>query len=594
MKKKILFVGEASFLSTGFSTYYRELLPRLAETGKFEIGEIGAYARPDDPRINSFIRGRWKFWGTMPTSQEELIEFNKPSNHPVDRGQNINQFGYGIFDRVCAEFQPDIVISIRDFWMDCPIARSPFRPWFKWIWMACCDAIPQAEEWIQHYEQCDLMLAYSDFGVHTLKTQSLKIKMFPKPMRPGVDLKIFAPVDKAAIREEFCIAKDIPIIGTVVRNQSRKLTLDLIDAFALMKKKYKGVKEVDKSALLLHTIWPDNAYSFDYPRHVMRLHSYEWLPYHFKGIKDSVLQSLMCHACGKNSIGFAMNFYGRPVEQNLIKVPCMWCGQNTATGPTTGNGVSREALAKIYNLMDLYIQCTNCEGDGMPVQEAKACGVPTIVTDYSALSEKGRFPSEYKHLKELKLSEDNYSIHHGGDVFDTLSLRHEPETGCFRAVPDIKNLAEKMYLYITNHELRQQKSLDARKCVEENYDWDNLWKQWEFVIDNMKSKDRLKTWDSPIEIHESADMQPIPDNLSDDQYVEWLYLNVLKYPKVDPIGAKMWIQHLQKGVSREILMQQFISIAAQQGSQDQLRQRWRAQINGMNIANVTKQQMEWI
>ena len=51
MKKRILFIGEASFLNTGFSTYYRELLPRLAATGKYEIAELGSYAQQSDTRV---------------------------------------------------------------------------------------------------------------------------------------------------------------------------------------------------------------------------------------------------------------------------------------------------------------------------------------------------------------------------------------------------------------------------------------------------------------------------------------------------------------------------------------------------------------
>lgn len=70
-KKRILFVGEASFLNTGFSTYYRELLPRLVATGKYEIAEFGSYARQDDPQVASFIRGRWKFYGNNPMTPEE-------------------------------------------------------------------------------------------------------------------------------------------------------------------------------------------------------------------------------------------------------------------------------------------------------------------------------------------------------------------------------------------------------------------------------------------------------------------------------------------------------------------------------------------
>lgn len=108
-KKKILVVGEASWLPTGFSNYYGELIPRLHATGKYEIAEIGSYARRDDPNVNDFIRGRWKFYGVMPTNQEELKAFQQPSQHPRDKGQNINQFGAGVFDYAMADFQPDIV-----------------------------------------------------------------------------------------------------------------------------------------------------------------------------------------------------------------------------------------------------------------------------------------------------------------------------------------------------------------------------------------------------------------------------------------------------------------------------------------------------
>ena len=50
-KKRILFVGEASNLNTGFSTYYGELIPRLAATGKYEIAEFGSYVADGDPRV---------------------------------------------------------------------------------------------------------------------------------------------------------------------------------------------------------------------------------------------------------------------------------------------------------------------------------------------------------------------------------------------------------------------------------------------------------------------------------------------------------------------------------------------------------------
>jgi len=81
-KKRILFVGEASCLNTGFSTYYRELLPRLAATNKYELAEMGSYLRQDDPKAAEFIRGRWKFYGVMPSTPEEAQAFQQPCPHP--------------------------------------------------------------------------------------------------------------------------------------------------------------------------------------------------------------------------------------------------------------------------------------------------------------------------------------------------------------------------------------------------------------------------------------------------------------------------------------------------------------------------------
>jgi len=589
-KKRILFVGEASFLNTGFSTYYRELLPRLVATGKYEIAELGSYAAQNDPRVQEFIAGRWKFYGVMPSNEEENKAFQQNCPHPRGRGQNTNQFGEYKFSHVVADFKPDIVVDIRDWWMLEFQERNVFRPWFKWIVMPTVDAEPQQEEWIQSYENANMVLAYSDYGIDALRRQSSlatngkrKMKIFPQPMRPGVDIHSFKPADKKAIREHWNLATDIPIIGTVMRNQSRKLYPDLIDAFAFMKNKYKGESRVDKAVLLIHSCWPDNLHSYDYPRHIYRLERYDWMPNHKKGIRGDVLQSLYCHACKQPSVTFAMNLWGRPIQEGRVKMPCSYCGKTEASPPNTSLGFNREDLARLYNLMDLYVQCSICEGDGMPIQEAKACGVPTLVTDYTAMREKGRYPS-YSHFEENKINEKTYTCHLGGDVINVQRYYYEPETSCKRALPDIADLARKMRDMICDTDRLEKLSREARQCVETNYDWEQLWKQWEFVFDNVKILDRSTTWDSPVADIDSIHSVPVPNNLNDEQYVSWLYLNILKYPSVDTDGAKMWIAHLQQGVTREQLMQQFITIGNQQLSGSKLRDQIRMQVSGGSVS----------
>ena len=43
-------VSEASFLSSGFGTYTREILKRLHATGKYDIAELACYGKVNDFR----------------------------------------------------------------------------------------------------------------------------------------------------------------------------------------------------------------------------------------------------------------------------------------------------------------------------------------------------------------------------------------------------------------------------------------------------------------------------------------------------------------------------------------------------------------
>jgi len=314
---------------------------------------------------------------------------------------------------------------------------------------------------------------------------------------------------------------------------------------------------------------------------------------HHKGIRGSVLQSLYCHSCKQPSVTFAANLFGRPVQEGRIKLPCCYCGKTDASPPSTSVGFDRNDLAKLYNLMDVYVQCSICEGDGMPIQEAKACGVPALVMDYTAMREKGRYP-DYSHFKESDINERNYTCHKGGEVINVDRYYYEPETSCKRALPDIADLALKMRNMIKDPVRLAALSNEARECVEENYNWDELWHQWEYVLDNVKILDRADTWDSPIAQIDEVRSTPVPANLSDEEFVNWLYLNILKYPSVDTEGAKMWISHIQQGVTRDQLMQQFVSIGNQQSSASKMRDQVRLEMSDKLSALPTKKSQEFV
>ena len=85
-KPKILFVNEASFLRTGFSTYGWQVFRRLQATGKYDIVELGSYATQSDPRWKDPRWGiNWKYYGVMPENNDQQAGAvqARPSLQPV-------------------------------------------------------------------------------------------------------------------------------------------------------------------------------------------------------------------------------------------------------------------------------------------------------------------------------------------------------------------------------------------------------------------------------------------------------------------------------------------------------------------------------
>lgn len=565
-KKRILFVGEASFLNTGFSNIYRELLPRLAATGKYEIAEFGSYARDDDPRIKGSIAGRWKFYGNQPMTEEENHIFNQMD--PAQPGQQTNQFGKWKFEYVLSDFRPDIVIDIRDWWMVAFQERSPFRKYFSWLLMPTVDSIPQKEEWISTYNGATYVMAYSDFGIDSLRKSSPKLelrtsppdkpgfigidkapgKLHPVPLRPGVDLKTFrprSPEEKAALKKKWGIKPDVPIVLLVQRNQARKRISEVLRSFALMKKAFPDNETVQKSILVMHTAWPDNALSIDFPRAVARIQTgYHGTPISRKGFIREVNSTFMCHnpQCGDVFIAPSINLRQHPV------IMCPKCGQQSARTPTTGAGYTREQLSEVYAMADLMVQMSIAEGCGMPVQEAKACGVPVLVTDYAAISEKGRVP-DYDHIDKA-----TYTVHKGGEVMKVAYLYEEPETTCWRAMTSMEDCAQKMGELLSDGERRAKMSIEARECAEEHYDWDKNWKQWEFILDHITPLDRDKTWDKPVSLINIDKNQPDP-KFTNEEFVVWCYTKLLGYKSehdIDEDGRRNWLRKLAVELSRNV------------------------------------------
>ena len=141
-KIKVLACGEASFLSSGYSTYMRNLLIELSKYDDIEIAEFGTYGHINDSRHNN----KWKFFGNLPASKEEEAKYES---------NIIYEYGAFRFEETLLKFKPDVVFDIRDHWHFVHENNSPFRKHFNWIIMPAVDAEPQNPDWIHTFLQAD-------------------------------------------------------------------------------------------------------------------------------------------------------------------------------------------------------------------------------------------------------------------------------------------------------------------------------------------------------------------------------------------------------------------------------------------------------
>ena len=467
-KKRVLWVNEASFLATGYSTYGKEVMTRMHNSGKYEIAELACYSVPNDERAKDIP---WRVYPNLPTNDEQNEVYNS---------DNKNAFGKWQFENVCLDFKPDVVLDIRDFWMWNFESSSPFRKFFRHILMPTVDSEPQAPEWLYEIAKADKVLTYQDWSLEYLsKMNGINNLVESAPSAANPD---FVPQDKTQIKQMIGLDKDIKIVGTLMRNQMRKLYPQLFQDF----KKFLNKTKRDDVYLFCHTSYPD-LNCWDIPA---LLNEYE--------LSSKVLFSYRCENCGNLKIG--------PYQD--INAFCGKCGQDSLCFPSVHNGIPTEALAKIYNIMDVYVQYACAEGLGMPQLEAAACGVPVMATNYSGMEDI---------VKKL----DGYPINY--------TTSKEMATGCLRAIPNSGDFVNKLINFFNmTDEQRKKKSIETRANFEKHYhSWDKIAEIWMKVIDEVDFPEL--PWNHPARIKQPP--QKPAEGMSDTEFARWLIKDVLQDPE---------------------------------------------------------------
>ncbi len=496
-KPRVLFHGEASYLSTGFAVYTKNVLEYLHKTGKYEVAEFANYGCSRDPRRLGIP---WGFYANKPNPDEgELTKIH--DSNPM------NQFGSWRFEDVLLSFRPDVCLSILDPWqMQCDL-NSPFRDYYSLGVMPTVDSNPQRIEWLADFATAQGVFGYCQYGVDVLKEEGRGLIKVRGCASPGANLGVFNPVDdKRAHRRALNIPEDWFIVGSIMRNQKRKLYPDLCEAFRMFLDQ-ASPELAERSYLYLHMSYPD--VGWDVPFLLKRY-----------GLGRKVLFSYICTNC-------------RAVMVNRFqdaRAVCVNCNHAAACPPHVNMGVPEQTLSSIINLFDYYVQWANREGFGMPAVEAASCGVPVLGTDYASISDVTR-----------KVN---------GFPIKVLHKQIECEVQADSCTPDNKALAAKL-LELANLPASDYEDLRkrTRQGVLDHFTYEKAAKAWEEFIDECPIHDWSQTWDSPIKQHRPASQEEVPKGMNTQEFVDWAVVNVWGRPdKLHTYQVTQIVKWLNYGV----------------------------------------------
>jgi len=457
-KLRIMPVSDSAWAPTGFGTNTKNIAAIL-----YGDGHMIGYGGCQNSR-----HGKWETpWPLGQTEKKAAFE-NLPLMYP---GQE--RFGEKSFPQWIKQFQPDLVLAHLDFQMFKHMTDSkrpthiqmPFinpetnkmytrkermdvmnqafkqlsggLPWDLGV-IIPYDGQPSIPEWQQQIDSIDHGVAMSRYGQQGLKEDfGIDCTYIPH----GVDTNLFKPILKplyghAPRPEAF-------VVGCVARNQHRKNLPRLVKGFAQFVKANNLSPEDAK--LIIHGDWND-AMGWKFPDFAAQYGVQEYLMPPLMGTLDS------------------------------------------------GEAISEDMMAHLYNCMDVFVLPTAGEGFGIPTLEAMSCGVPICVTNYTTGYELvkcedaekeevpmfplgGHYnevgPNGRDHLEEEDICDRGILLPYKDMWWDT-PARAAPQ----RAICSENAIAEALQYYYDNPDKRVAAGAAGRDHAKKHYDWSVIGQRW--------------------------------------------------------------------------------------------------------------------
>lgn len=366
---KILAHSNFSKMITGFGKNMKNILLALHDDPEFEIIEAA-----NGVPVGRDAKMPWRCYGTAPTSAALINSIQSDQQK-----QRAAAYGFYTIDEIIEEVKPDIYLGIEDIWAFNGFLET--KPWWnttrKIIWTTL-DSLPILEDSYRFAEHADKFLVWASFAEQEMKKRGASVET----IHGAIDYSHFKPLEnREDLRRQFGLS-DSFVIGFVFKNQLRKSVPNLLDGFKL----FKDRNPQSKAKLLLHTDWADQTHGWNIPQYLKE-----------KGLTNGeILATYSCESC--------RNFAVLPFDTHEKNCPFCKAEKKFKT-KTHNHGLTEEQLNIIYNCMDVYCHPFTSGGQELPIQEAKAAGLITLVTEYSCgtdscYPEQGGLPLKWNEYRE--------------------------------------------------------------------------------------------------------------------------------------------------------------------------------------------------
>lgn len=465
-KLRVLIQSNSSRAVTGFGKAMKNLLLAFYDDPNIELIEAANGAR-----YGADLKTPWESHGTYPNNPAILTQIQGDPEKERAAG-----YGFYTIDEIVEKVKPDVFLGVEDIWAFKEYTTKTWWgkiPCILWTTLDSVPILPLAE---QMAPQCDKFFVWASFAEKAMKELGVKnVKTIHGP----VNYENFYPLDtssKSQLKEKHGLSEDF-VIGFVFKNQLRKSAPNLLEGF----KRFLEANPNSKAKLLLHSDWSDKQIGWDLPKYVKE-----------KGIDPNlVLTTYLCKSCKEYEI---KPYVGEDK-------PCKCCGaENSMVTKTTAFGVSEKQLNEIYNVMDVYCHPFTSGGQELPIQEAKATGLITLVTDYSC-------------------GTDAVGGDTGGLPLHWSEYR-EPYTDFIKATTDPDSICEQLTEIFNKPDLEKQElSKQSIKYVQDEYSVQSI------VVQLKKELLEFKKTDFDFDrTRKPYNLDFVPDvNLSDPDWLISLY-----------------------------------------------------------------------